>query len=98
MWVKWGTVNYDGSLIEKWEKPRDLHRQWMLACMSWIYNNYLKTGEIKGAIDYKQSKEYKKLYAKNDSHQANLRLAAAKKIRAKQEDKKMAAFEIKSSG
>lgn len=83
MWVKWGTVNFDGSLIEMHEKPRDLHRQWMMAAMSWMYNNYLKTGKLSGAIDYKESKEYKKLYARNNSHEAGLRLAAAKKLRAK---------------
>ena len=65
MWVKWGTVNFDGNLIEKFEKPRDLHRQWNLACMSWMYNHYLKKGELLLGIDYTQSKEYKKLYANN---------------------------------
>ena len=56
--------------------------------MSWMYNNYRKTGELKGAIDYKESKEYKKLYANNNSHKAGLQLAAAKKLRAKQEEKR----------
>jgi len=53
-----------------------------------MYNSYLKTGRLPNAIDYKESKEYKKLYANNRSHEAGLRLAAAKKFRAKQEDKK----------
>ena len=56
--------------------------------MSWMYNNYLRTGKLQGAIHYKESKEYKKLYKKNDSHEAGLRLAAAKKLRMKQEDKR----------
>lgn len=56
--------------------------------MSWMYNNYLKNGKLSNAIDYKDSKEYKKHYAKNNSHEAGLRLAAAKKLRAKQQDKK----------
>ena len=98
MWVKWGIVNFDGSLIEMHEKPKDLHRQWMMACMSWMYNNYLKTGKLTGAIDYKESREYKKLYAKNNSHEAGLRLAAAKKLRAKNEDKKQMAQQRKVNG
>lgn len=77
MWVKWGTVNFDGSLIEKFEKPKDLHRQWNLACLSWMYNYYIKKGELIGGINYQQSKEYKKLYANNKNHEAGLRLAAA---------------------
>jgi len=88
MWLNWGNVNFDGSLIEMHEKPKDLHRQWNMACMSWMYNNFLKKGKLTGAMDYKETKEYKKLYAKNNSHEAGLRLAAAKKLRAKQEDKK----------
>ena len=62
-----------------------------MACLSVVYNNFLKTGKLVGAIDYKDSKEYKKLYAKNDSHEASLRLAAAKKLRAKQEERKQQA-------
>ena len=53
MWVKWGIVNYDAALIEMWEKPKDLHRQWMLACLSWLSDSYRKSGELKGAIDYR---------------------------------------------
>ena len=64
--------------------------------MSWMYNNYRKTGELKGAIDYKESKEYKKLYANNNSHKAGLQLAAAKKLRAKQEEKRQQAQELKA--
>lgn len=83
MWVKWGTVNFDSSLIEMHEKPRDLHRQWMMACLSWMYNYYLKTGRLAGGISYKESKEYKKMYAKNNSHEASVRLSQAQKLRAK---------------
>ena len=83
MYVKWGLVNFDGTLIESWEKPKNLHRQWNMACMSFVFNQFLKTGELKGTIDYKKSKEYKKLYAGNTSHVAGLRLAAAKRLRAK---------------
>lgn len=89
MWVKWGIIHFDGNLIEKWERPKELHRQWNLACMSFVYNNYLKKGgELSGSIDYKQSKEYQKLYANNQSHEAGLRLAAAKKLRAKIDEKR----------
>ena len=49
----------------------------MMACLSSIFNHYVKTGEIKGALDYKETKEYKKLYLNNKSHEASLRLAAA---------------------
>ena len=97
MWVKWGLVNFDGALIEMHEKPRDLHKQWMMGCLSVVYNNFLKTGKLSGAIDYKESKEYKKLYAKNDSHEASLRLAAAKKLRAKQEERKLQAQQLKAN-
>ena len=95
-WGKWGLIKFNANLIERWEKPRDLHRQWMMACMSWMYNNFRRTGELKGAIDYRESKEYKKLYANNNSHEASLRLAAAKKLRAKQEEKRQLAQELKA--
>ena len=43
---RWGSVNFDGTLIEMHEKPKDLHKQWNLACLSWMYNNYLKSGKL----------------------------------------------------
>ena len=87
----WGNVNFDGSLIESIEKPRDLLRQWNMACMSYLFAQYIKNGKLTGAVDYKETKEYKKLYANNNSHEASLRLAAAKKLRAKMEDKQQLA-------
>lgn len=96
MWVKWGQIKFDGNLIEQWEKPKDLHRQWMMACLSVLYNNFTRTGQLVGAIDYKESKEYKRLYAKSSSHEAGLRLAAAKKVRAKADDKKSLAERLQT--
>ena len=95
MWTKWGLINFDAGLIEMHEKPRELHKQWMMACLSWMYNDYLKTGKLTGAIGYKESKEYKKLYANNNSHDAGLRLAAAKRLRAAAEERKKLALEKK---
>ena len=56
--------------------------------MSYIHSIFLKTGELKGTISYKHAKEYKKLYAGNKNHETGLRLQAAMKLRAKQEEKK----------
>ena len=56
--------------------------------MSYVHAHFIKTKSIKGAVDYKHSKEYKKLYKGNTSHEANLKLAAAKRLRAKQDEKK----------
>ena len=30
----WGMYRYDEYLIERWERPRDLHKMWLLSVMS----------------------------------------------------------------
>ena len=37
----WGIYKFDSSLIERWEKPRELHKQWALGLMSCVYNKRL---------------------------------------------------------
>ena len=69
----------------------------MMACMSYHYNHFLKTGQIVSNLSYQETKEYKKLYAKNDTHAVGLRLAAAKSYREKQEDKKHQAEQVKKA-
>lgn len=32
--AKWGLIDYDPSLIERWEKPKELNRIWNLAILS----------------------------------------------------------------
>jgi len=39
--AKWGLIDYDPSLIEQWEKPKELNRVWVLAILSG-----LKSGQI----------------------------------------------------
>lgn len=37
--AKYGLINYDSTLIEMWEKPKELRRVWNLAIMSTLMSN-----------------------------------------------------------
>ena len=95
MYNKWGVYNFDGALLERWEKPKELKRTWMMACMSNMYNNRHKFSWKPGMIDYKKSKDYKENYQLDSTHINNVRLSQATRLREQILAKKKLALEQK---
>jgi hypothetical protein len=44
--AKFGMINYDPSLIEMWEKPKELRRVWNLAVMSAVLSSQVSWDDI----------------------------------------------------
>lgn len=80
---KFGLIDFDPSLIEMWEKPKELRRVWNLAIMSSLSGGQLNWDDIKEfKMDHTKGKEFKQYLALNSGHAAEVRaelaLAAAK--------------------
>lgn len=93
MYNKWGVYNFDGALLERWERPKELKRTWMMACMSCMFNFRTSFTWRPGMLDYKQSKEYKENYQMDSSHINSVRLSRATKLREQILEKKRLALE-----
>jgi hypothetical protein len=72
---------YDMGLIEKWEKPKELKRQWDQVCMAAIYNKDITWEEMEQwRIPYQKSKAFKKYRSSSTMHEDNKRLVSAKEL------------------
>ena len=57
---KFGLIDFDPSLIEQWEKPKELKRVWNLAIMSCLFGNQITWEELDSyKKDYTKGKEFR---------------------------------------
>ena len=95
---RWGMTKYDENLIERWERPRELHKQWNLSCMSAIVHfNGLRTTTAKSIpnIKYYNSPTYKSIIKDKRAHEINIKVVKAEKYRAAKEQRKREAMDKK---
>ena len=86
--VKYGMIELDAALIERYEKPNKLRRVWNLAVMSCLYNKTLTWDEMEQyRIPYTKSKKYQKLMKSSKNHESSLRMLRAKALRDDNDDK-----------
>ena len=95
--LKWGRLDYNTNLIQRWEKPRNLNRQWNLALMSLLYDRVIEIDIEDLESHFKRSAAYKKMYGKgsHQSYEVSNRFNQAKKVKSKIEEAKMLALERK---
>jgi hypothetical protein len=68
--VRWGLINIDPSLIERWEKPNKLKRTWYLAIMSVISSGHLTWEEMEPyRVHYTKSKVSKRSKRRRADHE-----------------------------
>ena len=83
---KYGGIDFDFGLIEKWEKPKEIKRQWDQVVMAAIYNKDLTWDEMETyRKDYTKSKTFVKYKGSNKMHEDFKRLENAKELKAKQQ-------------
>ena len=77
--VKWGLINIDPGLIERWEKKEKLKKTWNLAIMSSITGKLVTWEQMEAyRKPYTKSKYYKKILKRRGDHDNSLRLLRAK--------------------
>jgi hypothetical protein len=83
----YGMIDYDPCLIERFEKPKELHRIWNLAVMSALQAGQLPWEDLASfKKPYTEGKEFKAFKAANLGHDHDLRAEIAKeKIKQKEE-------------
>jgi len=87
--MKYGMIELDAALIERYEKPSKLRRVWSLAVMSCLYNKTLTWEEMEQyRIPYTRSKKYQKLMKQSKNHDSSLRMLRAKALKDDNDDRK----------
>jgi hypothetical protein len=87
--AKYGMINLDAALIERYEKPRELKRMWNLAVISALYTKQLSWENIKQyRVGYASSGEFKSHLKRNSSHESSIRLIKAKQLKVKADERK----------
>ena len=86
---KFGLIDYDPSLIEQWERPKELHRMWNLSVMSTLMAGNIKWEELEPyRRKYTEGKEYKAFLARDAGHESNIRSELAKEAAKKRDERK----------
>lgn len=77
--MKWGLINLDPDLVERWEKKEKLRKTWNLAIMSLITSKLVTWEEMESyRKPYTKSKDYNKIISRRGDHDTSLRLLRAK--------------------
>lgn len=88
-----GMIDYDPSLIEQWEKPKELHRIWTLAVMSSLIGGNVRWEELEPyRKKYTEGKEYKAFLGRDAGHESNIRSELAKEAIKKRDERKKQAL------
>ena len=91
--AKWGMIDYDPSLIERWERPKELHRVWILSIMSGIKSGQIPWEDISQyRKPYTEGKDFRRFIAINSGHESSVRAELAKEAAKKNAERKKEAL------
>jgi hypothetical protein len=91
--AKFGLIDYDASLIEMWEKPKELRRVWNLAVMSALNNEQISWEDLSDfKKPYTEGKEFKQFMNAHQGHDSEVRAEIAKEAAKKKAERKKEAL------